>query len=49
MTNVSNGDRRLWVHLVSIWVISLYLLKVGGSRCFKIEHEAQRASIMYPQ
>ena len=28
MTNVGNGDRRLWVHLLSIWVISMYLLKV---------------------
>ena len=28
MTNISNGDRRLWVHLVSCWVISLFVWRV---------------------
>ena len=29
MTNIGNGDSRLWVHLISTWVISLYLWKVS--------------------
>ena len=28
MTNISNGDQRLWVHLVSCWVISLFVWRV---------------------
>ena len=33
MTNISNGDRRLWVHLVSCWVISLFVWRVGPPGC----------------
>lgn len=29
MTNIGNGDSRLWVHLLSTWVISLYLWRVS--------------------
>ena len=28
MTNISSGDRRLWVHLLSCWVISLFVWRV---------------------
>ena len=30
MTNISNGSWRLWVHLISAWVVSLYTYKVRG-------------------
>lgn len=32
MTNLSNGDRRLWVHLISTYVISWYIYKVSLSK-----------------
>ena len=28
MTNISSGDQRLWVHLLSCWVISLFVWRV---------------------
>jgi len=34
MTNLSNGDKRFWVHLISTYVISWYVYKVR-SMCDK--------------
>ena len=29
MTNLADGDKRLWVHLISVYVISWYIYKVS--------------------
>lgn len=31
MTNLADGDKRLWVHLISVYVISWYIYKVSTS------------------
>ena len=31
MTNLADGDNRLWVHLISVYVISWYIYKVSIS------------------
>ena len=31
MTNLSNGDNRLWVHLISTYIISWYIYKVSSA------------------
>ena len=33
MTNLADGDNRLWVHLISVYVISWYIYKVSISVC----------------
>ncbi len=33
MTNLSNGDKRFWVHLISTYVISWYVYKVSIPTC----------------
>ena len=42
MTNISSGDNRLWVHLISCWVISLFVWRVRRTpRCLPSLHVIQ--------
>jgi hypothetical protein len=34
MANISGGDQRLWVHLLSAWVISWFVWRVSSWPCF---------------
>ena len=47
MTNISSGDRRLWVHLVSCWVISLFVWRVGPPGCPSLSDAADYSDLRF--